>query len=65
MNDVHEELHNWEKEVLKNPMKRMSDLKRELERLRRGPMTDANIEFQKEIMVRLELMLEQKEIHWF
>ena len=64
VNGVHEELHNWDKEVLKNPMKRMSDLKRELERLRRGPMTDANIESQKEIMVRLELMLEQEEIHW-
>jgi hypothetical protein len=28
-------------------------------------MTDANTESQKEIMVRLELMLEQEEIHWF
>ena len=36
VNGVHEELHNWDKEVLKNPAKRMSDLKRELERLRRG-----------------------------
>jgi hypothetical protein len=31
---------------------------RELERLRRGSMTSANIESQKEIMVCLELMLE-------
>jgi len=36
VNDVREELHNWDKEVLKNHVKRMSDLKRELERLRRG-----------------------------
>jgi hypothetical protein len=42
VNDVHDELHKWDKEVLKSPMKRMKDLQRELERLRRGPMTDAN-----------------------
>jgi len=35
-------LHKWDKEVLKNPARRMSDLKRDLERLR-GPMTDANL----------------------
>lgn len=64
INDVHEELHKCDKEVLKKPEKRMADLKRELERLRRGPMTDANAESQKEIMVRLELMLEQEEIYW-
>jgi hypothetical protein len=63
--DVHEELHQWDREVLKAPAKRISDLKKELERLKRGPMIDANTESQKEIMVRLELMLEQEEIHWF
>jgi hypothetical protein len=44
VNDVHEELHKWEREVLKVPAKRISKLKRELERLKRGPMTDANTE---------------------
>jgi hypothetical protein len=62
--EVHEDLHKWDKDVLKNPVKRMADLKRDLERLRRGPMTDANMASQKEIMVRLELMLEQEEIFW-
>lgn len=33
--DVHEELHQWDREVLKAPAKRISDLKKELERLRR------------------------------
>jgi hypothetical protein len=64
ISDVHEDLHKWDKEVLKKPKKRMADLKRELERLRRGPMTETNAESQKEIMVRLELMLEQEEIYW-
>ena len=62
---MHEELHKWDRDVLKAPGKRISDLKKELERLKRGPMTEANTESQKEIMVRLELMLEQEEIHWF
>jgi hypothetical protein len=42
VNDVHDELHKWDKEVLKSPMKRMKDLQRELECLRRGLMTDTN-----------------------
>ena len=58
VNDVSEELHKWDKEVPKSPMKRVSNLKRELERLRRGPLTEANIASQKETMIRLELMLE-------
>jgi hypothetical protein len=62
--EIHEDLHKWDKDVLKNPVKRMADLKRDLERLRRGPMTDANMASQKEIMVRLELMLEQEEFFW-
>ena len=41
--EVHDDLHKWDKEVLKHPTKRMSDLKTDLERLRRGPITDANI----------------------
>jgi len=65
VNEVHEELHKWDRDVLKAPGKRIYDLKKELERLKRVPMTEANTESQKEIMVRLELMLEQEEIHWF
>ena len=64
MREVHEDLHKWDKEVLKNLVKRMFGLQRDLERLRRGPVTDANMASQKEIMVRLELMLEQEEIYW-
>jgi hypothetical protein len=56
--EVHEDLHKWDKEVLKNLVKRVSDLKRDLERLWRGLMTNVNMASQKKIMVRLELMLE-------
>ena len=40
---VHDELHRWDKEVLKKPEKRIKDLKTELERLRRGPISDASL----------------------
>ena len=34
--EVHEDLHVWDREVLKKPVQRMKKLKRDLERLRRG-----------------------------
>lgn len=64
VNDVHEDLHQWDKKVLKKPTQRMKELKADLERLRQGSLTDANIQSQKELMVRIELLLEQEEITW-
>ena len=43
VNQVHSDLHMWDKEVLKKPVYRIKKLKRELERLRSGPMTDESI----------------------
>ena len=60
---VHNDLHIWDREVLKKPVHRMKKLKRELERLRRGPLTDDSLVAQKEILLRLELLLEQEEIY--
>lgn len=42
----------------------MKKLKRELEILRRGPLTDETLAAQKEVLLRLELLLEQEEIYW-
>ena len=58
---VHDELHVWDRETLKGPMRRMKKLKRELEQKRRGPMTDENLATQKELLVRIELLMEQEE----
>lgn len=55
---VHEELHTWDRKVLKGPVKQMKKLKRELERLRRGPLSEESIARQKEILIRLELLME-------
>ena len=64
VNVVHEDMHVWDREVLKKPAQRMKKLKRELEILRRGPLTDESIAAQKKILLRLELLLEQEEIIW-
>ena len=64
VNRVHSDLHAWDKEVLKKPMHRIKKLRRELEVLRRGEMTDQSIAAQKEILLQLELALEQEEIYW-
>ena len=64
VNEVHEELHQWDKEVLKRPIARIKVLQKDLERLRREPMNEANSAAQKEVMIRIELLLEQEEIHW-
>ena len=55
VNVVHNDLHAWDREVLKKPIQRMKKLKRELEILRRGPSTDESLAAQKEILLRLEL----------
>jgi len=64
VNAVHDDLHAWDHEVLKKPAQRMKKLKRELESLGHGPLTDESLAAQKEILLRLELLLEQEEIIW-
>jgi len=63
VSEVHVELHRWDKELLKRPSMRIKALEKDLEQLRRGPMNDNNIAAQKEVMIRIELLLEQEEIH--
>lgn len=62
-NHVHADLHVWDREVLKKPVQRIKRLKRDLEMLQRGRMTDESISAQKEMMLQLELLLEQEEIY--
>jgi hypothetical protein len=62
--EVHDELYNCDKRVLKGPVKRIDQLKRELETLKRGPMSDESIADQKEILLKIELLLEQQELYW-
>ena len=50
--------------MLKAPVRRMKKLKKELEKVRRRPMTDENLARQKELLLNIELLLEQEEIYW-
>lgn len=60
---MHEDLHTWDRNVLKAPVRRMKELKKELEKVRRGPTTDENLSRQKELLLNIELLLEQEEIY--
>lgn len=62
--EVHDALHVWDRRTLQAPVKRMKELKRDLEKLRRGPMNDTSLVAQKELLVRIELLLEQEEMIW-
>jgi hypothetical protein len=61
---VHDELHVWDREVLKGPTNRIRKMQKDLEKLRRGPMSDESVAAQKELLVRLELLMEQEELMW-
>jgi hypothetical protein len=42
----------------------LKKLKRDLEKCRRGPLTNENLVAQKELRLRIELLLEQEELVW-
>ena len=60
---VHADLHTWDHDILKGP-KRINKLKKDLEKLRRGPVNATSLARQKETIVLIENLLEQEEIHW-
>lgn len=60
--EVHEELHVCNKQVLKGPRRHIAELKKDMEALRRGSMTDHTIATEKNILQKIKGMLEQEEI---
>lgn len=50
--------------MLKGPIVHIKKLQKELEDARRGPLMDENIDAQKEVQVRLELLMEPGELTW-
>lgn len=61
---VHVDLHDWDRNILKGPKKRISKLKRELERLKIGPLNPGTRSCQKEVRVLLKNILDQEELYW-
>ena len=56
---VRADLHTWDRKTLKGPKRRISKLKKELEKLRRGPMNVESRSRQKEVLVLIENFLDQ------
>jgi hypothetical protein len=61
---LHEELQNWDANVLQKPKARLQKAQRELEQAMRGPMNDENEIVAKEMAALVDMLLEQQEIHW-
>jgi hypothetical protein len=61
---VHEELHRWDRNILKGPRKRLWELQSELNQILSGPLTDDAITKQREVQLQIEELLEQEELYW-
>jgi hypothetical protein len=61
---VHDQLHRWDRTVLKSTSKRIKTAQRDLEKVARGALTDENIARQKKLATEIENLLVQEEIHW-
>ena len=62
--EVHEELHRWDKNVLKGPRTRLKKLQRELNDVMTGPLSDGAVARQQELHMQIENLLEQEELFW-
>jgi NADH dehydrogenase/NADH:ubiquinone oxidoreductase subunit G len=61
---VHDALHQWDKDVLNGPRKKLRELQKDLNEVMSGPLTEDAVAKQKEIQLRMENLLEQEEIYW-
>lgn len=61
---VHAAMHDWDRENLKAPHRRLKELKAELEQLRLGPLTDEAVDRQRQLLIEIEENLEKEEIYW-
>ncbi|XP_020197316.1 uncharacterized protein [Aegilops tauschii subsp. strangulata] len=59
------DLHEWDRETLKSPKKRINKLKKDLKKVRRGPNTAESRQKMKDIQVLIENLLDQEEHIWF
>ena len=61
---VHEQLHRWDKTVLRKSSKKIKKVQRELEQVSRDVLSQENVTKQKELAEELEQLLQMEEIHW-
>lgn len=60
---VHHELHLWDRNTLKAPHHRLTELKEELEKLRLQPLTDESVDRQWHLQLLIEETLEKEGIY--
>jgi hypothetical protein len=63
LSTLHSALHAWDREVLKQPKRRLRKAQRDLENALSGPMSDENDAIAKEMATLVELLLEQEEVY--
>lgn len=52
--EVHMDLHDWDRTVLKSPQRRQKSFKEELEKLWSGPLTDESADGQRHLQIEIE-----------
>jgi hypothetical protein len=62
--EVHEALHNWDRNVLEGPRKRLRELQTDLNKILSGPLSDESVSKKREIQLQIENLLEQEELYW-
>ena len=62
--EVHTELHHWDKNVLRGPRHKLRILQKELNVVLSGPLSDDAVAKQMEIQLKIEALLEQEELYW-
>jgi hypothetical protein len=60
---VHENLHKWDRLVLKKPQNKIKQVKREFEEITRAELSKENIRREKELAEELKKLLEQEELY--
>lgn len=61
-NFVHDQLHRWDKAVLKRPKRKRRAVQRELENITRQEMSEINLAKQKDFASEIEKLQEQEEV---
>ena len=64
LEEVHKELHAWDRKVLKGPRTRLRTTQKELDKLMRSTYTAETRIKQKDLTLLIENLLEQEEIYW-
>jgi hypothetical protein len=55
---VHDNLHRWDRMILKKPQRKINSIRREVENITRSEITEENIAHERDLVAKLEKLLE-------